>query len=96
MGKPACCVSKGGSSNTTFLPNQVAKIKGFEKRTTFAAKFYSRQADKSGKYVDLKKIFFIAISNCTLFPDKFFYISSHTIRDEKTNEHDLKIFNLSS
>ncbi len=27
-----------------------------------------------------------------LFPDKLDYISSHTIRDEKTNEHDLKDF----
>ncbi|WOE62628.1 Rpn family recombination-promoting nuclease/putative transposase [Wolbachia endosymbiont of Drosophila aff. chauvacae BK-2020] len=94
VGKPACCVSKGGSSsNTTSLPNQLARDKGFEKRAQlYAAKAYSRQADKSGKYVDLKKIFFIAISNCTLFPDKLDYISSHTIRDEKTNEHDLKDF----
>lgn len=30
VGKPACCVSKGGSSsNTASLPDQVAKTKGF-------------------------------------------------------------------
>ncbi|CAN2138815.1 Rpn family recombination-promoting nuclease/putative transposase [Wolbachia pipientis] len=94
VGKPACCVSKGGSSsNTTSLPNQLTRDKGFEKRAQlYAAKAYSRQADKSGKYIDLKKVFFIAISNCNLFPDKLDYISSHTIRDEKTNEHDLKDF----
>ncbi|MDX5497313.1 MAG: Rpn family recombination-promoting nuclease/putative transposase, partial [Wolbachia endosymbiont of Lasioglossum nitidulum] len=94
VGKPACCVSKGGgSSNTASLPDQLTRDKGFEKRAQlYAAKAYSRQADKSGKYIDLKKVFFIAISNCNLFPDKLDYISSHTIRDEKTNEHDLKDF----
>ncbi|WP_425384299.1 Rpn family recombination-promoting nuclease/putative transposase [Wolbachia endosymbiont (group B) of Eupithecia inturbata] len=94
VGKPACCVSKGGgSSNTASLPDQLARDKGFEKRAQlYAAKAYSRQADKGGKYIDLKKVFFIAISNCNLFPDKLDYISSHTIRDEKTNEHDLKDF----
>ncbi|WP_454897117.1 Rpn family recombination-promoting nuclease/putative transposase, partial [Wolbachia pipientis] len=94
VGKPACCVSKGGSSsNTTSLPNQLARDKGFEKRAQlYAAKAYSRQADKSGKYVDLKKIFFIAISNCTLFPSDVYYISTHNIRDIKTNGHYLKDF----
>ncbi len=52
----------------------------------------ARKYNKGGKYIDLKKVFFIAISNCNLFPDKPDYISSHTIRDEKTNEHDLKDF----
>ncbi len=33
VGKPACCVSKGGgSSNTASLPDQLARDKGFEKR----------------------------------------------------------------
>ncbi|WP_395463524.1 Rpn family recombination-promoting nuclease/putative transposase [Wolbachia endosymbiont of Cantharis cryptica] len=72
---------------------QLARDKGFEKRAQlYAAKAYSRQADKSGKYIDLKKIFFIAISNCNLFPEELDYISSHTIRDEKTNGHYLKDF----
>ncbi len=76
VGKPACCVSKGGSSsNIASLPNQLARDKGFEKRAQlYAAKAYSRQADKGGKYIDLKKVFFIAISNCNLFPDKLDYI----------------------
>ncbi|WP_425384999.1 Rpn family recombination-promoting nuclease/putative transposase [Wolbachia endosymbiont (group A) of Sturmia bella] len=94
VGKPACCVSKGGSSsNTTSLPNQVAKTKGFEKRAQYyAAKAYSRQADKDDQYQDLKEIIFIAIADCILFPDKSEYKSKHTIRDEDTNEHDLKDF----
>ncbi|WP_264735468.1 Rpn family recombination-promoting nuclease/putative transposase [Wolbachia endosymbiont (group A) of Rhinocyllus conicus] len=72
---------------------QVAKTKGFEKRAQYyAAKAYSRQADKGDQYHDLKEIIFIAIADCILFPDKSEYKSKHTIRDEYTNEHDLKDF----
>ena len=72
---------------------QVAKAKGFEKRAQYyAAKAYSRQASKSDQYHDLKEIIFIAIADCILFPDKSEYKSKHTIRDEDTNEHDLKDF----
>ncbi|MGL9761741.1 MAG: Rpn family recombination-promoting nuclease/putative transposase [Wolbachia sp.] len=84
---------KDSLGNRYIAEMQLARDKGFEKRAQlYAAKAYSRQADKGGKYIDLKKVFFIAISNCNLFPDKLDYISSHTIRDEKTNEHDLKDF----
>ncbi len=58
----------------------------------YAAKAYSRQADKGDQYHDLKEIIFIAIADCILFPDKYEYKSKHTIRDEDTNEHDLKDF----
>ncbi|WP_353279109.1 Rpn family recombination-promoting nuclease/putative transposase [Wolbachia endosymbiont (group A) of Cydia amplana] len=72
---------------------QVAKTKGFEKRAQYyAAKAYSRQADKGDQYQDLKEIIFIAIADCILFPDKSEYKSKHTIRDEDANEHDLKDF----
>ncbi|WP_341822461.1 Rpn family recombination-promoting nuclease/putative transposase [Wolbachia endosymbiont (group A) of Clivina fossor] len=72
---------------------QVAKTKGFEKRAQYyAAKAYSRQADKGDQYHNLKEIIFIAIADCILFPDKSEYKSKHTIRDEDTNEHDLKDF----
>src|SRR6266550_484875 len=72
---------------------QVAKTKGFEKRAQYyAAKAYSRQADKGDQYHDLKEIIFIAIADCVLFPNKSEYKSKHTIRDEDTNEHDLKDF----
>ncbi len=71
---------------------QLARDKGFEKRAqAYAGKVYSRQ---SGRYTNLKKVFFIAISNCILFPKKSNYISSHTIRDEETNEHDLQCLSL--
>ncbi|WP_353282155.1 Rpn family recombination-promoting nuclease/putative transposase [Wolbachia endosymbiont (group A) of Aleiodes leptofemur] len=94
VGKPACCVSKGGgSSNTASLPDQLARDKGFEKRAQlYAAKAYSRQADKGDQYHNLKEIIFIAIADCVLFPNKSEYKSKHTIRDEDTNEHDLKDF----
>ncbi|BET37169.1 Rpn family recombination-promoting nuclease/putative transposase [Wolbachia pipientis] len=92
VGKPACCVSKGGgSSNTASLPDQLARDKGFEKRAQlYAAKAYSRQLDKSGNYIHLQKVFFIAISNCNLLPEEVDYISTHNIRDIKTNGHYLK------
>ncbi|NSM56865.1 Rpn family recombination-promoting nuclease/putative transposase [Wolbachia endosymbiont of Atemnus politus] len=94
VGKHACCVSKGGSSsNTTSLPNQVAKTKGFEKRAQYyAAKAYSRQADKGDQYQGLKEIIFIAIADYILFPDKPGYKSDHVILDKVTFEHDLKDF----
>ncbi len=76
--------------NRFVVEMQLTRDKGFEKRAQYyAAKAYSRQV---GKYANLQKIFFIAISNCVLFPDKSNYISSHTIRDEETNEHDLQDF----
>ncbi|WP_341816913.1 Rpn family recombination-promoting nuclease/putative transposase [Wolbachia endosymbiont (group A) of Agelastica alni] len=72
---------------------QLARDKGFEKRAQlYAAKAYSRQLDKSGNYIDLQKVFFIAISNCTLLPDEVDYLSTHNIRDVKTNGHYLKDF----
>ncbi len=76
--------------NRFVVEMQLARDKGFEKRAqAYAGKVYSRQ---SGRYNDLKKVFFIAISNCILFPKKSNYISTHTIRDDETNEHDLQGF----
>lgn len=69
---------------------QVARDKGFEKRAQlYAAKAYSRQ---SCKYSDLQKVYFIAISNCNLFSEDVYYISTHSIRDIETNGHYLKDF----
>ncbi|APR97975.1 Rpn family recombination-promoting nuclease/putative transposase [Wolbachia endosymbiont of Folsomia candida] len=65
---------------------QLARDKGFEKRAQYyAARAYSRQIDKSGRYIDLKTVYFIAISNCNLFPDQLDYISTHNVRDIRTN-----------
>ncbi|WP_253299799.1 Rpn family recombination-promoting nuclease/putative transposase [Wolbachia endosymbiont of Chironomus riparius] len=72
---------------------QVAKTKGFEKRAQYyAAKAYSRQADKGDQYHNLKEIIFIAIADCILFPDKEEYKSDHIILDRNSYEHDLKDF----
>lgn len=82
---------KDSIGNRFVIEMQVAKDKGFEKRAQlYAAKAYSRQLDKSGKYIDLKKVYFIAISNNDLFPEEVSYKSSHTIRDIETNGHYLK------
>jgi predicted transposase/invertase (TIGR01784 family) len=81
---------KDSHENKYIVEMQVARDKGFEKRAQlYAARAYSRQ---SGSYVDLKKIFFIAISNFILFPKDVGYISTHNIRDMETNGHYLKDF----
>ncbi len=84
---------KDSIGNRFVIEMQLARDKGFEKRAQlYAAKAYSRQLDKSGNYIDLKKVFFIAISNCNLLPEEVGYISTHNIRDIKTNSHYLKDF----
>ncbi|QUI60447.1 Rpn family recombination-promoting nuclease/putative transposase [Wolbachia endosymbiont of Spodoptera picta] len=81
---------KNSLGNRYIAEMQLARDKGFEKRAQlYAAKAYSRQ---SGNYIDFKKVFFIAISNSTLFPSDVYYISTHNIRDIKTNGHYLKDF----
>src|SRR6266576_3112717 len=81
---------KDSQGNRYIAGMQVARDKGFEKRAQlYAAKAYSRQRCD---YTDLKKVFFIAISNKTLFPEEVEYISTHSIREIKTNGHYLKGF----
>ncbi len=81
---------KDSCGNRYIAEMQLARDKGFEKRAQlYAAKAYSRQ---SGNYIDFKTVFFIAISNSTLFPSDVYYISTHNIRDIKTNGHYLKDF----
>ncbi len=82
---------KDSIGNRFVIEMQLARDKGFEKRAQlYAAKAYSKQLDKSGNYIDLKKVFFIAISNCNLLSEEVDYISTHNIRDIKTNGHYLK------
>jgi len=82
---------KDSIGNRFVIEMQLARDKGFEKRAQlYAAKAYSRQLDKSSNYIDLQKVFFIAISNCNLLPEEVDYISTHNIRDIKTNGHYLK------
>jgi predicted transposase/invertase (TIGR01784 family) len=76
---------------------QVSPQTGFEKRAQYyAAKAYSRQLNKGkeegARYIDLKAVIFIAISNNIIFPDKVFYKSDHIILDKDTYAHDLKDF----
>ncbi|KDB19634.1 Rpn family recombination-promoting nuclease/putative transposase [Wolbachia endosymbiont of Glossina morsitans morsitans] len=84
---------KDSHGNRYIAEMQLARDNGFEKRAQlYAAKAYSRQLDKSGNYIDLKKVFFIVMSNCNLLPEEVDYISTHNIRDIKTNGHYLKDF----
>jgi predicted transposase/invertase (TIGR01784 family) len=85
------CYDENGSKYIIEMQN--AKEKGFEKRAIYyAAKTYSNQIDKSGKYSDLKEVIFIAITDFVMFPEKEDYISTHSIRDDKTYSKDLKDF----
>ncbi|WP_342271195.1 Rpn family recombination-promoting nuclease/putative transposase [Candidatus Tisiphia endosymbiont of Parasteatoda lunata] len=76
---------------------QVSPQEGFEKRAQYyAAKAYSRQLNKGKKegarYIDLKAVIFIAISDNIIFKDKVFYKSDHIILDKDSYAHDLKDF----
>jgi predicted transposase/invertase (TIGR01784 family) len=76
---------------------QVAPQEGFEKRAQYyAAKAYSRQLNKGKKegarYIDLKAVIFIAISDNIIFKDKIFYKSDHIMLDKESYSHDLKDF----
>lgn len=72
---------------------QVARTEGFEKRAQYyAAKAYARQLNEGDQYYRLKEIIFLAITNFTMFPDKFAYKSDHVVLDKETHEHDLRDF----
>ena len=72
---------------------QVAKVEGFEKRAQYyAAKTYCAHFNEGGKYYNLKKVIFLAITNYVMFPNKEGYKSDHVILDNKTYEQDLKDF----
>ncbi|WP_375326296.1 Rpn family recombination-promoting nuclease/putative transposase [Candidatus Tisiphia endosymbiont of Nemotelus uliginosus] len=76
---------------------QVSPQEGFEKRAQYyAAKAYSRQLNKGknegARYIDLKAVIFIAISDNIIFKDKVFYKSDHIILDKDSYAHDLKDF----
>jgi predicted transposase/invertase (TIGR01784 family) len=76
---------------------QVSPQEGFEKRAQYyAAKAYSRQLNKGKKegarYIDLKAVIFIAISDNVIFPNKVFYKSDHIILDKDSYAHDLQDF----
>ena len=76
---------------------QVSPQEGFEKRAQYyAAKAYSRQLNKGkeegARYIDLKAVIFIAISDNIIFKDKIFYKSDHIILDKESYAHDLKDF----
>ena len=73
---------------------QVAKMEGFEKRAQYyAAKTYCAHFGRGGKYHDLKKVIFLAITDYVVFPKKQSrYKSDHVILDNLSYERDLKDF----
>lgn len=84
---------KDQKGNLYIVEMQVAKEKEFTKRAQYyAARAYSTQMRKNGKYEDLKEIIFLAITNFVMFPDKKAYKSDHVILDKESLAHDLKDF----
>ncbi len=83
---------KDATGTRCIIEMQLAINKGFENAQLYAVRAYSRQLDKSGNYIDLKKVFFIAISNYNLLSEEVDYISNHNVHDIKTNGHYLKDF----
>lgn len=85
------CVDEKGV--TYIVEMQVTKQKGFEKRAQYyAAKAYTSQAKRGGKYCNLKEVIFLAIADFIMFPQKSGYKSDHVILDRETLENDLKDF----
>lgn len=76
---------------------QVSPQEGFEKRAQYyAAKAYSRQLNKGKserlRYIDLKSVIFIAISDSIVFKNKISYKSNHVILDKENFSRDLRDF----
>ncbi len=88
---------KNENGEQIIIEMQVSPQEGFEKRAQYyAAKAYSRQLNKGkeegARYIDLKAVIFIAISDTIIFKDKLFYKSDHIILDKESFAHDLKDF----
>jgi predicted transposase/invertase (TIGR01784 family) len=84
---------KDEAGNWYIVEMQVAKTPGFEKRAQYyAAKTYCSHFKSGDKYVDLKRVVFLAITSYLVFPNKPDYKSEHIILDKKTFEHDLRDF----
>ncbi len=76
---------------------QASPQEGFEKRAQYyAAKAYSRQLNRGkqagARYIDLKAVIFIAISDKIVFKDKACYKSDHVLLDKNSYAHDLQDF----
>ena len=83
------CTDDHGSQYIIEMQNDVEK--GFEKRATFdASKAYSDQNLKGGKYINLKEIIFIAITNYVMFPESKKYLSCHKIQNVFSGANNFK------
>ena len=72
---------------------QLAHTPFFQKRAQYyAAKTYVAQLSKGESYPKLNQVYFIAIANAILFPEKASYKSLHLLKDDTTGEHDLQDF----
>ena len=72
---------------------QVAAQDGFQKRAQYyAAKAYTNQLNKGGKYEDLKEVIFLAFCDFDIFPEDKHYKSVNNMTDDKDGKIKLKDF----
>ncbi len=83
--------------NRFIIEMQIDSEPGFEKRAQYyAARTYIEQREKGIKFVDLKSVTFLAITDFILFPqDKKRYLTHHITLDKETYEQNLKDFSFS-
>jgi predicted transposase/invertase (TIGR01784 family) len=80
-------------NNQEFIVEMQNKDYGdFPKRSLYyTSKAYINQLDKSEKYYELKKVYFIGICNFNMF-DNTNYISRHLIINQETTQNDIEDF----
>ena len=72
---------------------QVAKTEGFAKRAQYyAAKAYTQQLMEGEQYKQLKEIFFIAITDFIMCPDRPTYYSNHYLLESQYHRRELQDF----
>ena len=72
---------------------QVAAQDGFQKRAQYyAAKAYTNQLSKGGKYEDLKEVIFLAFCDFDIFPEDHHYKSINSMMDHQDGKIKLRDF----
>lgn len=78
---------RDAENNKFIIEMQLAHEKGFDKRALYyAAKAYTSQRKTNISYKDLKKVFFLAITDFLTFPDETDWFSHIRFKNNKTNQ----------
>ena len=86
-------IVKDQSGDRYIIEMQIAQVEGFEKRAQYyASRVYLNNFTTGGRYKNISRVIFLAITNYVLFPNKKAYKSRHKTLDTVTYDHDLKDF----